>query len=256
MKYRLYIDEVGNPDFGSCHDDNHRFLSLTGVILDVEYVQDIVHPQMEQLKCEFFDHHPDEPLVLHRKEILNAKPPFHSLKEDHIRKTFDSAFLNLLKTWNYTTLTVCIDKRSHMEKYGEWKFEPYHYCLEILLERYLYFLGSKDVRGDVMAESRGGREDRKLKEAYQKLWDEGSHFVGPTRFQSIFTSKQLKIKAKANNISGLQLADLIAHPSRNEILHERGLLDRQLAPFAKNVITILQGKYYVYEGKVYGKKFL
>jgi hypothetical protein len=30
-KYRLYIDEVGNPDLESSHIPNHRFLSLTGV---------------------------------------------------------------------------------------------------------------------------------------------------------------------------------------------------------------------------------
>jgi hypothetical protein len=26
MKYRIYIDEVGNPDLESCDDPNHRFL--------------------------------------------------------------------------------------------------------------------------------------------------------------------------------------------------------------------------------------
>jgi len=256
MKYRLYIDEVGNPDFGSCHDHNHRFLSLTGVILDIEYVQEMLHPQMEELKCHFFDHHPDEPLIFHRKEIVNAKPPFHALREIEIQTKFNSSFLDLLHSWHYTVLTVCIDKRSHSEKYGEWKFEPYHYCLEVLLERYLYFLDAKDALGDAMAESRGGREDRKLKEVYSRLWKEGTHFVRATRFQSRFTSRQLKIKAKSNNISGLQLADLVAHPSRNEILHERGILDKPLAPFAKEVIKVLQGKYYVHEGNVYGKKFL
>ena len=54
MKYRLYIDEVGNPDFGGCHDPNHRFLSLTGVTLDTEHVLNTVHPQMEKLKLDFF----------------------------------------------------------------------------------------------------------------------------------------------------------------------------------------------------------
>ncbi|NGX43166.1 MAG: hypothetical protein K940chlam7_01457 [Chlamydiae bacterium] len=60
-------------------------------------------------------------------------------------------------SWDYTVITVCIDKRMHKEKYTEWRFEPYHYCLETLLERYLYFLDSVGQRGDVMAESRGGK---------------------------------------------------------------------------------------------------
>jgi len=37
MKYRIYIDEVGNPDLESCDDPNHRFLSLTGVIVALDY---------------------------------------------------------------------------------------------------------------------------------------------------------------------------------------------------------------------------
>lgn len=256
MKYRLYIDEVGNPDFGSCHDHNHRFLSLTGIILDTEHVQNTVHPQMEKLKRDFFDHHPDEPLIFHRKDIVNAKPPFQVLQDLQIKESFNNSFLALLRDWDYTVITVCIDKLSHSEKYTEWKFEPYHYCLEILLERYLYFLDAKKTVGDAMAESRGGKEDMKLKEVYTRLWELGTHFVSASRFQNRFTSRQLKIKAKTNNISGLQLADLIAHPSRNEILHEKGILDKPLAPFAQEIIKILQGKYYVHKGNVHGKKIL
>jgi hypothetical protein len=80
--------------------------------------------------------------------------------------------------------------------------------------------------------------------------------VAPEKFHEVFTSKQLKVKPKANNVSGLQLADLVAHPSRNEILNENNLLERPIAPFAEKIISILQGKYYQKEGKIFGKKFL
>jgi len=33
MKYRMYVDEVGNSDLGASLDPNHRYLSLTGVVL-------------------------------------------------------------------------------------------------------------------------------------------------------------------------------------------------------------------------------
>ena len=36
-KLRLYVDEVGNPDLGHSDDPNHRFLSLTGVALDLRH---------------------------------------------------------------------------------------------------------------------------------------------------------------------------------------------------------------------------
>lgn len=41
-KYRIYIDEVGNPDVESSDNPNHRFLSLTGVIIDLEYVRNVL----------------------------------------------------------------------------------------------------------------------------------------------------------------------------------------------------------------------
>jgi methionine salvage enolase-phosphatase E1 len=95
MKYRLYIDEVGNPDLESSENPNHRFLSITGVIFELNYVKEVVFPELESLKQEFFKSHPDEPIILHRKEIVNAKHPFEALKNDKIRNKFDETLLSL-----------------------------------------------------------------------------------------------------------------------------------------------------------------
>ena len=38
-KYRIYIDETGNSDLKSSDEPNHRYLSLTGVIITLEYVR-------------------------------------------------------------------------------------------------------------------------------------------------------------------------------------------------------------------------
>ncbi len=256
MSYRIYIDEVGNPDLESSNNPNHRFLSLTGVILDLDHVKGVVHPQMEVLKVSYFHHHPDDPVIFHRKEMVNAKPPFEALRDLQVREKFDQDLLNLIASWDYSVISVCIDKKNHRDTYTVWRYEPYHYCLAILLERFMFFLKQKNSRGDAMAESRGGKEDRRLKDSYLRLWEHGTDYIRPELFQGVLTSKQLKVKGKANNIAGLQLADLIAHPSRNEILFEQGLLEKDLAPFAQAVIEILQGKYYQRGGKIYGKKFL
>lgn len=255
-KYRMYVDEVGNPDLRSSDNPNHRFLSLTGVIIDLEHVRNRIHPEMEQLKRQNFDSHPDEPLIFHRKELVNAKPPFQSLKDPQRREAFDAELLEHLKQWEYTIITVCLDKKRHRDMYTTWRYDPYHYCMAVLLERFNFWLNRLSARGDVMAESRGGKEDRRLKDSYDRLWKQGTDFVGPEQFQNAFTSSQLKVKPKTANISGLQLADLIAHPSRSEILDENKLLGRSLPSFAQRVITILQNKYDQSEGVVYGKKFL
>ena len=140
MKYRVYIDEVGNSDLESSDDPNHRFLSLTGVIIEVDHVRDNVHPEMEDLKAKYFNQHPDEPLILHRKEILNAKPPFEILHDIGIRRRFDDDLLGLFRKWDYTVITVCLDKKKHKETYSGWRYDPYHYCMAVLLERYVVTL--------------------------------------------------------------------------------------------------------------------
>ena len=256
MKYRIYIDEVGNPDLESSDNPNHRFLSLTGVILELEYVESIVHPQMEALKAKFFRSHPDEPVIFHRKEMVNAKPPFECLKDPEIQKIFDRELLVLMDSWEYIVITVCLDKKKHKETYTTWRYDPYHYGLAVLLERFIFFLNRMNSQGDVMAESRGGKEDMRLKASFERLWKDGTDYVTPEQFQKVLTSKQLKVKPKANNISGLQLADLIAHPSRNEILKEQGFLEKKFSLFVQEVIRILQKKYDQYEGRMFGKKFL
>ncbi len=252
----MYIDEVGNSDLNSSDNPLHRFLSLTGVIVDLNYVRDTLFPEMESLKAKYFSYHPDEPLIFHRKEIVNAKRPFEALRDEKTKAAFDNDLLNRLGDWDYTVVTVCLDKKSHKDTYQVWRYDPYHYCLAVLLERFSFFLSNGKTQGDVMAESRGGKEDKRLKASYFKLWNEGTQFIPPEKFQETFTSKQLKIKPKANNISGLQLADLIAHPSRNEILNEKNLLEKPLAPFATKIISILQEKFYQQDGKIFGKKFL
>lgn len=70
-----------------------------------------------------------------------------------------------LARWDYRVITVVIDKKLHRDQYQVWHFLPYHYCLAVLLERFVLFLHYGNYRGDVMIESRGGQEDHKLKDS-------------------------------------------------------------------------------------------
>jgi len=252
----MYVDEVGNPDLGASDDPNHRFLSLSGVVLELAYVESVVHPELEALKRRYFASHPDEPVVLHRKDLINARGAFSVLRAREQRESFDRDLLALLEKWNYTVITVCLDKRHHCETYRVWRYDPYHYCLAVLMERFVLFLSRFNYRGDVLAESRGGREDHRLKKSFFGLWKNGTNYLGPSLFQAHLTSRELKIKTKSNNIAGLQLADLIAYPSRHEILLENGLTNRSYGPFTERVVNILQTKYDRDANRVFGKKLL
>ncbi len=244
MKYRLYIDEVGNSDLGSSKDPNHRYLSLTGVILNLEYVSTTAFPAIEALKRDHFNSHPDEPVTLHRKELVNKKHPFESLRDPATETAFNQSLLNLIQNLDYAVITVVIDKLEHNQRYEAWRFDPYHYCMTVIVERYVLWLKSKGAVGDVMAESRSGKEDLSLKDAFERVYTNGSDFMEPEMFVAYLTSRQLKVKIKSNNIAGLQLADIVAYPSfRATLAHKerQSLADN----FGGKIGKILEDSKYV-----------
>ena len=72
--------------------------------------------------------------------------------------------------------------------------------MEVLLERYIFFLDSVDSVGDVMAESRGGKEDMILKKVFSRLYCKGNKYLLPKRLQERLTSCKLKVKNKSTAI--------------------------------------------------------
>ena len=259
--YRVYVDEVGNHDLMHADDPNQRFLSLTGVILESQYTLHVLQPEMNQIKREFFQGDPDEPVIFHRKELVNKRPPFHSLRDPQTEQRFNTALLTALARWDYCVVSVVLDKKAHRDQYQVWHYHPYHYCLAVLLERFVLFLHYGGHRGDVMVESRGGSEDRKLRDSYARLYAHGTDNIPPVRWQARLTSRELKVKPKKANIAGLQVADLIAHPSRREILIEHRLIVDNRHTFGDQICDILrQSKYHRngHTGRIerYGKKLL
>src|SRR5690242_1879217 len=99
-KYRLYIDEVGNPDLGASRiNDNNRYLSLTGLIISMDYVRDVVHPELEDLKRRYFGEHPDDPIILHRRELVNQRPPFEALRDPNLRDAFNTELISMVERY-------------------------------------------------------------------------------------------------------------------------------------------------------------
>jgi hypothetical protein len=254
MKYRIYIDEVGNSDLKSSANEEHRFLCLTGIIFDLDYVRNILQPELEALKTKYFGSHPDEPVVFHRKELVHKKHPFNNLKDPAVSKAFDAEFLDLLKKWEYKVIGVVLDKQEHNSTYAEtWKYDPYHYCQEVLLERFKLFLNVKNATGDVMIESRGGKEDMRLKKSFRNLMEKGTNYLTAAELNQRITSKELKVKAKGANIAGLQLADLIAHAVRRYVFKTVLQMNDGKTTFSDAIIDILvEGKFFDYKGKIIG----
>jgi hypothetical protein len=259
-RYRLYMDESGDHTYYKLKDPAKRYLGLTGIFIESEYYRTNFQPEMEKLKQKHFPHSPDEPVILHREDIINRRGPFWRLRDSEVERAFNEDFLQFVKEQDYCIITVVIDKKTHIERYGEFAYNPYHYCLIALLERYCGFLNFSNAQGDVMAESRGRVEDNQLKEAYRVIHKVGTQWRGAEYFQKALTSSEIKVKPKWANIAGLQLSDLLAHPSKQEILIEEQRIDDPGDNFGKQICQYIATKYnrQVYEGRVggYGKIFL
>lgn len=173
-RYRLYIDESGDHTYYELEEPAKRYLGLTGIFIEGEYYRITFQSGMERLKQKHFPHNPDDPVILHRADIINRRGPFWRLRDSEKEKAFNEDFLQFIEEQDYYVITVVIDKKTHIERHGEAAYHPYHYCLTALLERYCGFLNFYNAQGDVLAESRGGTEDMKLKRAYQKLYTEGT----------------------------------------------------------------------------------
>ncbi len=238
--YRLFIDEFGHDNLNTRDDPKEQFLSLTGVVLNGRSHSDL-NVRMNALKMSAFG---SSEMSLHRREVIDKKPPFHSLKDPQVEQEFSRGLLCLIQEADYNVITVLIDKKEHFDRYRVWRFQPYHYCLTAMMERYVMLLDDRDGKGDVMAEWRGVKPNMKLERAYTYIFNNGTDNMPRTRFQRRLTTRQLKIETKHANIAGLQLADLLANPcGRDLICQKQG--SPMTAVFGTKIVKVLyESKYH------------
>jgi len=238
MLYRLYVDEVGTDDLAHVTDDQNRYLSLSGVAMDQDYARDHASPAMNALKAEIFHHDPDQPVIFHRKHIMNKRGAFHRLIDHDVRSRFDAGLVDYLTHTKFVVITVLIDKLGMLNQRHWQEKHPYHYLMRILVEKYVQWLERMGGTGDIMPEMRKGAKDQALQRAYETVRRFGSDYVDAARIKASIPSSKLKFRDKAANVTGLQISDLIAHPSHT---HVRCLQRHQVVPgpFAELIIPIL-----------------
>lgn len=244
-KYRIYIDETGTASYEDCTDEKENHFCVSGVIVELDQIERQLDSALEQLKEDIFPaHHPDEPVILHRKDIVKRRGPFRVLRDPVINREWEHKILSLISDIQFSVIAVVIDKQSHIDVYGDSAFHPYTYLLATVLERYVKFLKDENTYGDVMAESRGKKEDTLIKEKYTDLYDSGTYYE--KEFNRRLSSREIKIKKKELNIAGLQLADIICHPTKYLILENEGIFVSTPGTFSKKVQEMLwiKGKYF------------
>lgn len=110
----------------------------------------------------------------------------------------------------YTVIAVCVDKVEFYAQHPNWQGSFYNVLVGNAIERYFYFLRNSGGTGDVMVEAINADLDDELKELYREFYADGTDHIPANRLQPVLSSNEIKIQPKANDIAGLQLADLLA----------------------------------------------
>lgn len=221
----MYVDESGDDvmDPSKWSSPDARYLGLTGVVIASETYRTRTHPEFEALKQEFFPHDPDEPLVLVRNQIVGKRTLFQILRDPEVAAHWEDRIMRFFDAHVSQIITVVLDKETYSQYSQVPALQAYRYCITALTERYGQWLHDVGGTGDVMAESRGKREDRELKEDFRRYMTEGAHLPDMQESLRSVSSSQIKLSLKTDNTTGLQLADLLAYPSKKGILLDRRL---------------------------------
>lgn len=241
--YRLYVDEIGISGFSNkMVEINDRYFGLCGVVVsDAEakklsqYFSDlrrIIDPDIDEWTSIHF----------HRRDIVLKRGVFKVLEDENRRKRFDEQLIKIFSEIEYKIIFIGLDKKSFLER-GNIPVNIYHYLMNVMVEKYVEVLESLGGRGDIMFECSGAKEDGLLQAEYQHFCEIGSKKCSSKRIFNSITSKRLKFKDKSKNISGIELADMLAYVSLNNLLEDSNLKKLQGDTFNFRIFETILRKF-------------
>lgn len=263
-RFRLYIDEVGHHRWAAPDEQEpiRRYFGLVGVIVEETQGRHQLQGALDGLVTTHFPEaiKDEDPPVLHLADIRSKKGPFSVLNDPERCRAFHGDMIRFLAQAEFATVTAVVDKSTHFAKDYRARTDPYHYGIEILLERYLGILQMCEATGDVMAEARSPEADQQLEAEFESLRSDGTRFQSGEAMRRALSSSRVKIKPKWKRIAGLQLADLVAHPMWRQVLEKQGRLhpDRDSLRNRIREATAPKINRQLFDGTIkgYGEKFL
>ena len=240
--WRMYIDESGDHTYKHADNMDVRYLGLTGVLIIKEYYDKYIQPELEELKRRIFKYDPDDPPILVRSMIKNRKRWFYVLQDEALNERWEKELIDFVQELKryMQVFTVVIDKKEHLESYPVQTFDPYAYSLSVLLNRSRGFLVKMHGKADILVEARGKVEDQQIMNAYMGLRTVGSFYGDADYYKKAYPAETLVLKRKDTNISGLQLADIIAFGQKIQtVLENNKPFTRPLSRFTEQLNDVV-----------------
>ena len=120
----------------------------------------------------------------------------------------------------FTIVSCSILKLPYVERNGQ-DGDIYGLALSRLIERSVFYLdeiGNEDGSNlNIIMEMRGKKEDKDLASYYEEFKTKGTKWLTPERLNSHLA--KFKFLSKKQNVTGLQVADLIAYPIARYVLN-------------------------------------
>ena len=201
--YVVYVDESGDHSLASIDAGYPVFVLALCVFHKRHYSEQII-PAVEKLKFNYFGH---DSVVLHENEISKQKGVFAFLSHRPTRVAFMERLNSIMDASNFILIACVVDKVRLSRSEGA-NSNPYHIALGICLEALHGFLiekGQEKLRTHVVVECRGKKEDSELELEFRRIRDGSNSGNRSLPFDIVFADKK-------TNLTGLQLADLVARP--------------------------------------------
>lgn len=240
MKYYLFIDESGDHGLKTIDTSFPVFL-LCGVLVSEEELTKIDN-QVNVLKLKYWN---NKNVILHSRDIRKCNNEFKILFDLEVKEAFYKDINSILTSSSYKIISSAIDKIEFIKKYGKLEDDVYEIALSFILERTIFCLDEfKNCTSlEIVIEKRGRKEDIKLANHLNKLYQIGTYFVDVVRIKK-YVIKHIFLEKRENN-NGLQVSDLLAYPIAKKIIFPEGL----------NIsFEEIKSKFYMKNGKKYGLK--
>ena len=181
--------------------------------MDKEYAEGPLIDALNEFKAEMFGR---TDIVLHTADITRNRNGFENMKDEAFRNHFYGQLNELMRNLPYSVVACVIRKDEYLSRYGLATIDPYLLSLGVLVEIFCFDLGDVSEGGIIVAEGREPTLDRDLELAWSNLKSQGIRRIRGKVIEERIAA--LTLRAKRENVAGLQLADLVVSPIGRHVL--------------------------------------
>ena len=208
----LFLDESGDHNLRVI-DSNYPVFVLGGIIVDQDYAEGPMVEAIDQFKLKLFGR---TDITLHTADIIRNRRGFEGLNDFEFRTRFYGELNFLMRELSYEVVACAFHKREYLQRHGQNAIDPYRLGLQVMVELLCDVSVQAGQSGSIVMEKRGDSLDRDVENTWQLLKTRGSRYAEAEVIRE--TIQSFELRDKKDNITGLQLADLIVSPIGRQIM--------------------------------------